>query len=121
MAVVRVDCLCECEGCQKRFGVELPLDAFELEPTDSLGDPVQIDFDVLVREEVLAGNGCYYTWGVRGKQTVDRLSLSYQPTIQAELLLCDECSKKCDDYHDEDRALRLDEVNRAILGLKPLE
>lgn len=86
MAVVRVDALCECDGCQKRFGVEL-----ELVWQTSNG------FDYMVREEVRSGQGTYYTWGVRGKATVDRFPLSHQPTIQGGFLLCDVCSKKCDD------------------------
>lgn len=88
MPVVRVDALCECEGCQKRFGVEVEL-ATDLKE--------HADFESLVRETVRNGDALCYTWGVRGKQTIDRMALSYQATVQAGLLLCDACSRKCDD------------------------
>jgi hypothetical protein len=68
MLVVRIDALCECEGCQKRFGVEVDL-ASELRG--------YADFEALVREEICNGNANCYTWGVRGRQTVDRMALSY--------------------------------------------
>jgi hypothetical protein len=50
---------------------------------------------------------------VRGKATVDRLSLSYQPTIQGDLLLCDECSKRCDDLPIEG-ALTREQVEKVL-------
>lgn len=85
MAVVRVDALCECDGCRKRFGVEVEINWQTIN-----------GFDYMVREEVRSGQGTYYTWGVRGKHTVDRLPLSHHPTVQGGLLLCDVCSEKCD-------------------------
>jgi hypothetical protein len=87
MPVVRMDALCECEGCGKRFGIEV-----------DLASPTHGDFDALVRELVLSGQTTHYTWGVRGKATVDRLPLPYQPTVQGGLLLCDVCSKICDEF-----------------------
>jgi hypothetical protein len=54
------------------------------------------DFEGIVRETVLNGTAAAYTWGVRGKQTVERFPLSYNVTIQGGYLLCDVCSKKCD-------------------------
>lgn len=104
MGVVRIDALCECEGCQKRFGIELEL-ASELEE--------YLDFEELARETIRGGNAITYTWGVRGKMTVDRLSLSYQPTIQADLMLCDVCSRKCDDLPIEGNLTRA-QVNGAL-------
>lgn len=109
MGVVRIDALCECEGCGKRFGVELDLG-------QKLKDGFYADFDDLGRDTIRGGNANFYTWGVRGKATVDRLTLSYQPTIQAELMLCDICSRKCDDLPVE-RNLTRAEVNQA-LGLR---
>jgi hypothetical protein len=106
MPVVRIDALCECEGCQKRFGVEVEI-ASVLKDFD--------DFEALVREEIRNGNANCYTWGVRGRQTVDRMALSYQATIQADLMLCDVCSKKCDDLPIEGN-LTLEQVHQAILG-----
>jgi hypothetical protein len=50
---------------------------------------------------------------VRGKATVDRMSLSYQATIQADLTLCDICSRKCDDLPIEGNLTRA-QVNRAL-------
>lgn len=108
MPVVRIDALCECEGCQKQFGIELDLGR-------DLNNPLFPDFDALAREEIRNGLNPGYRWGVRGKQTVDRLPLTYSITIQAELMLCDECSHKCDDLPIE-RNLTLDEVNE-VLGL----
>lgn len=105
MAVVRVDALCECEGCGKRFGVELDI-------AEDLKDGDHADFDSLVRETV-RGNATCYTWGVRGKATVDRLSLSYTVTVQGDLLLCDVCSKKCDDVPIEGNLTRA-QVNTAL-------
>jgi hypothetical protein len=106
MPAVRIDALCECEGCGKRFGVELEL------ATQIKGSFFE-DFEGLVREQILSGNATCYTWGVRGKATVDRLSLSYHPTIQAELMLCDICSRKCDELPIED-ALTRAQVNKAL-------
>lgn len=107
-AVVRIDALCCCEGCGKRFGVELEL-AEELKGGD------YADFEALVRDTICGGQATTYTWGVRGKQTVDRMPLSYQVTVQADLVLCDICSKKCDDLPIEG-ALTRAQVNRALTG-----
>ena len=106
MPIVRVDCLCECDGCDKRFGVELET-AVDLDEVES--------FEELVKETVRSGNPTCYTWGVRGKQTVDRFPLSYSVTIQAEMLLCDECSMKCDDFPIEG-ALSKEQVLAALHG-----
>lgn len=106
MPVVRVDCLCECDVCSKRFGVELDV-AEDLNQFDS--------YEEMVKETVRQGFATCYTWGVRGKQTVDRFPLAYHVTIQAELLLCDECSKKCDDYPEEGDLTR-EQVFDAIRG-----
>jgi hypothetical protein len=105
MPAVRIDALCECEGCGKRFGIELEL-------AEDLKDGEHADFDALARQTIRDGTAGY-TWGVRGKATVDRLSLSYQPTIQAELMLCDVCSRKCDDLPIEG-ALTRAQVNKAL-------
>lgn len=106
MAVVRIDALCECEGCGKRFGVEVDL-AEELKAGD------HADFEALVRQTINGGMGACYTWGVRGKTTVDRMSLSYQATVQAELMLCDICSRKCDELPVEGNLSRA-QVNKAL-------
>lgn len=106
MPVVRVDCLCECDVCSKRFGVELEV-AEDLNNFSS--------YEELVKETVRSGVATCYTWGVRGKNTVDRFPLSYSVTIQAELLLCDECSRKCDDYPVEGDLTR-DQVFAAVRG-----
>lgn len=103
MPVVRIDALCECEGCQKRFGIELDL-------AEELRD--HADFESVARETIRNGTAGY-TWGVRGRMTVDRMALSYQPTIQAELMLCDTCSKLCDDAPIEEDLTRA-QVNRAL-------
>lgn len=106
MSVVRIDTLCECEGCGKRFGVEVDL---------AMDTAAYTDFEDMVRETIRGGNATCYTWGVRGKATVDRLSLSGHPTIQADLMLCDICTKKCDAVEvPEDRNLTRPEVNRAL-------
>jgi hypothetical protein len=106
MAVVRIDALCECEGCAKRFGVELDL-------SGDLRDGFFEDFEALVRDTVRGGNATCYTWGVRGKATVDRIGLSYSVTVQADLLLCDICSRKCDEVPIAE-ALTRDQVNEAL-------
>ena len=106
MPAVRIDALCVCDGCEKRFGVELDLAA-------DLKDGPCADFEELVHETVRSGNHTSYTWGVRGKATVDRLSLSGETTVQAGLLLCDECTKKCDAVPVE-RNLTRAEVNEAL-------
>ena len=86
MGVVRVDVLCMCDGCQERFGVEV-------ERGETLRD--YDDFDALVTETIRNGTAGY-KWAVRGKSTVDRVSLTYPPTFQGGLILCDACSRKCD-------------------------
>lgn len=106
MPVVRIDALCECDGCQKRFGVELELG-------DDLKDGPYADFEAMTRDAILGGQANYYTWAVRGKATIDRAPLAGWPTIQADLMLCDMCSKKCDDM-PIDRALTLAEVHQAL-------
>jgi hypothetical protein len=106
MAVVRIDALCECEGCAKRFGVELDL-------SNTLKDGPYEDFEALVRDTVRGGGATCYTWGVRGKATVDRIGLSYSVTIQADLLLCDVCSRKCDELPIEENLTR-EQVNEAL-------
>lgn len=106
MSAVRIDALCECEGCGKRFGIELDLG-------EDLRDGEYKDFEALVRDTIRGGSCVSYIWGVRGKATIDRMSLSYQPTIQADLMLCDVCSKKCDDLPIEG-ALTRDQVNEAL-------
>jgi hypothetical protein len=102
--VQRIDILCECQGCQKRFGVEIET---------SCGLSNYKDFDAVVRDYVLGGDATCYTWGVRGKQTVDRFGLSGSPSIQADLLLCDVCTKKCDDLSIEENLTRK-QVNEAL-------
>lgn len=104
MSVERIDALCCCEGCGKRFGVELDI-AEELAEYP--------DFEELVRDTIRGGMAACYTWGVRGKATVDRFQLSYQATIQGGFLLCDLCSKKCDDLPIEG-ALTEDQVKKAL-------
>lgn len=89
MPAVRIDALCQCEACDKRFGVELDL-------AQDLKDGAYEDFEALVRDTIRGGDATVYTWGVRGKATVDRLPLTGQPTIQADLMLCDQCTKICD-------------------------
>lgn len=106
MGVVRVDVLCMCDGCAERFGVEV-------ERVETLRD--YEDFDALVKDTVLGGAATCFKWGVRGKATVDRMPLSYHVTIQADLLLCDVCSKKCDDLPIEGN-LTSAQVNK-VLGL----
>jgi hypothetical protein len=106
MSVVRVDALCECEGCQKRFGIELDIGR-------DLGKGFFADFDAVTREEIRNGLNCGYRWGVRGKMTVERYPLSGSATIQAELMLCDECTRKCDDLPIEGNLTRA-QVNRAL-------
>lgn len=106
MTVVRVDALCECEGCGKRFGIELDIGR-------DLTNEIFPDFDALAREEIRNGLNEGYTWGIRGKTTVDRFALSGSVTIQAELMLCDICTRKCDDV-PVDRNLTLSEVNEAL-------
>lgn len=112
MPAVRVDILCECEGCHKRFGVEI----------DDIAEPLKggryDNFEDMVRWYIRGGNAPYYTWGVRGQRTIDRFPLSRQPIIEAGLMLCDECGRKCDDFpvEPEDRALTRAEVNK-VLGL----
>lgn len=107
MTTIRVDILCECEGCQKRFGVEAEL-------ARELNNEAWPDFDALAREEI-RNRGEGYVWGVRGKATVDRFPIGWV-TIQADLMLCDECTKKCDDLEGvpEDRNLTRAEVNKAL-------
>lgn len=109
MPAVRIDALCQCEGCGKRFGIELDLGR-------NLTNEHFPDFDSLAREEIRNGLSPGYVWGVRGKATVDRLSLSGSVTIQADLMLCDVCTRKCDDVPVE-RNLTRAEVNEA-LGLE---
>jgi hypothetical protein len=104
MGVVRVDVLCECDGCGARFGVEV-------ERAETLRD--HDDFDALVARTIRRGNCDFFKWGVRGKATVDRLSLTYPATIQADLMLCDVCSRKCDDFPVEGNLTRT-QVNEAL-------
>jgi hypothetical protein len=106
MTAVRIDALCECEGCGKRFGVEIDI-------AEELKDGDNADFEALVRDTIMGGNATCYTWGVRGKATVDRIGLSYQATIQADLMLCDICSRKCDDVPIEGNLTRA-QVNKAL-------
>lgn len=89
MPVTRIDALCACDGCGKRFGVELEI-------AEDLKDGDHPDFESLVRETIRGGQCNCYIWGVRGKTTVDRLPLSYEATIQGDYMLCDVCSRKCD-------------------------
>ena len=105
MPVVRIDALCQCEGCNKRFGVELDV-------AEDLKDGDYEDFEALVRDTIKGGTAGY-TWGVRGKQTVDRMALTHQPTIQADLMLCDRCSKICDDVPIEGNLSR-EQVEKAL-------
>ena len=104
MPVVRMDALCECEACSKRFGIEIEL-ATETSEFE--------DFEDIVRAAIKEGNTTHYVWGVRGKATVDRLPLPYRPTIQGDLMLCDRCSKICDDLPIEG-ALTRAQVEKAL-------
>lgn len=108
MTVKRVDALCECEGCGKRFGIELDIGR-------DLNNELFPDFDALAREEIRNGLVAAYIWGVRGKATVERFAVSGPVTIQADLMLCDVCTRKCDDLPIE-RNLTRAEVNE-VLGL----
>lgn len=100
MPVVRIDALCACEGCGKRFGVELEL-------AEDLKNGDHAAFESFVRQTIIGGNATCYVWGVRGKATVDRMSLDCHPTIQAKLMLCDVCTKKCDDLPIEGDLTRI--------------
>lgn len=91
MPAVRIDALCSCDNCTKRFGVELDI-------AEDLKGGEHADFEALVRETVRGGQATVYTWGVRGKATVERYPLKYHATIQGGMLLCDECSQKCDAF-----------------------
>lgn len=105
MGLARIDALCQCDGCGERFGVEIE----ERDLTDFQ------DMEELVLEEVRGGLAGCYKWGVRGKQTVDRISLSYGATVQGGLLLCDKCSKACDELEiGEDRDLTEAEVRNVL-------
>ena len=106
MGVVRIDVLCMCDGCAERFGVELDM------ATD-LKD--YADVEEWTRDTIRGGNATCYKWGVRGKHTVDRLPLTYSTTIQGGLMLCDVCSKKCDDVPIDSDLTRA-QVDR-VLGL----
>ena len=108
MGVVRLDVLCMCDGCAERFGVELEI------ATDLKGGDYA-DVEEWTRDTIRGGNATCYKWGVRGKHTVDRLPLTYSTTIQGGLMLCDACSKKCDELPIEGD-LTLAQVNR-VLGL----
>lgn len=54
MSVVRIDALCECEGCGKRFGAELDIGEY-------LGDLAvdNADFEALVRDTIRGGTAGY--------------------------------------------------------------
>ncbi len=106
MPVVRIDALCQCEGCSKRFGIELEL-------AEDLKDGEHADFEALVRDTINGGNTTSYTWGVRGKATVDRHPLTGPPTIQGDLMLCDRCTKICDAL-PIDGALTRAQVEKAL-------
>lgn len=106
MPVVRIDALCVCEGCEKRFGVEL-------DTAEDLKGGDHTDFEALTRSTIQSGQATTYTWGVRGKATVDRISLSYHVTIQADLMLCDDCSRKCDELPIEGPLTR-EQVNEVL-------
>jgi hypothetical protein len=95
----RLDAFCQCEGCGNHFGIEISL-SHNMKAFD--------DFDSLAREEIRNGLNPGYRWGVRGKQTVDRMPLSYSVTIQADYMLCDVCSKKCDDVPVERNLTKLE-------------
>lgn len=106
MGVVRIDVLCMCDGCAKRFGIEV-------ETSEDL--PTYDDFEHLARETIRGGQTTSYTWGVRGKATVDRFPLSGEPTIQGGYMLCDVCTQKCDDLPVEcDRNLTRIEVEKTL-------
>lgn len=111
MTILRVDVLCECEGCQKVFGIEV-----DHADIDQIGQ-VYPNLEAALRDSVLGGNPTCYTWGVRGKHTVDRLPLTHQVTIQGGLLLCDECSKACDDLPIEGSLTR-EQVDEVIIKRK---
>lgn len=106
MPVVRIDALCQCEACNKRFGVELEL-------AEDLKAGIYADYEALVRDTINGGNATVYTWGVRGKNTVDRIGLTGQPTIQGDLMLCDRCTKICDELPIEG-ALTRAQVEKAL-------
>lgn len=106
MGVVRIDALCMCDGCAKRFGIELEVSE-DLRSYD--------DFEQFARASIRGGQCTSYTWGVRGKSTVDRFSLSGEPTIQGGYMLCDVCTKKCDDLPIEGDLTRIQVEN--VLGL----
>lgn len=106
MAVVRLDALCACDGCGKRFGVELEL-AADLKDHE--------DFEAMTRAAIHGGQANCYVWGVRGRSTVDRLSLSGPTSVQAGKVLCDACTKRCDDYPVEGN-LSAAQVDAAVEG-----
>jgi len=111
MPLVRVDALLACDGCSKRFGIEIDT-AFDFAPCG-----VTHDLEYAVRETIMGGGigAVGYTWGVRGTKTVDRFPLSGFPTIQGDYLLCDECTRKCDDLPIEEPLTKA-EVEK-VLGI----
>jgi hypothetical protein len=110
MPVVRIDALCCCEGCSKRFGVELELATNLQENPD-----IFPDFEALAREAIRGGQSNCYVWGVRGKATVDRLPLTCNPTIQGDFMLCDLCTTKCDNLPIKGNLTK--EQVMAVLGM----
>jgi hypothetical protein len=111
MPLVRLDALCACEGCYKRFGIELDIGR-NLADESWLGN-----FDAVVREEIASGRDDGYVWGVRGQKTVERFGTG-SVSIQGGLMLCSECTKKCD--RDPRDTLDLAAV-REILGMEEEE
>lgn len=106
MSVLRIDARCECDFCHKPFIVEI-------EPNETI--QAFSDMEAIVRKAILAGEKGY-TYGVRGQKTIDRFHFDYPVTIQGGLMLCDECSKICDQIDSVD--VTKEQVEQALLGVR---
>lgn len=111
MPVEYLDAACKCDACGKPFRVEV-------EAATKLTPYLDQDLETIVRDNLVAGNARAYTLGIRGKHTLDRFDLDYQATLQGGYILCDVCSRKCDDAPIEG-ALSKEQVED-ILGLVQL-
>lgn len=96
MPVLSIKASVECEGCGGQFRVEL--DAADDRPKDWTW------FD-LVKDTVRGGNSC---------ENLEGGAILGFSSVQADLMLCPECTRKVDEFVPEDRDASAEEVKEAI-------
>lgn len=92
MSILDIRAFCQCDGCAKRLTVQV-------DPASKTNEALPSPFDV-VEDMVRGGSACRDDDGMT--------------SVQAGKMLCSDCTRRCDNFLEEDRDLTPDEVQAAL-------